>query len=127
MEDFDCEAKVLNPRAKTDSIEKFTALVNSCGVKFDVQQDERKGRAFTPLFGNDCQKLLKHLPNKLKGQLHQDTESSVIFLWTMFRDVLKHFESDTSRKDAEKKARTFFLYFHSAGKNQKGKVTVGIA
>ncbi|CAN7978288.1 unnamed protein product, partial [Ixodes persulcatus] len=100
-------------------MEKFIALVNSCGVMFDVWQDDRKGRAFTSLSGNDCQKLLKHLPDKLKGQLHQDTESSVIVLWTTFRDVLKHFESDTSRKDVEEKARAFFCTFIQPEKTKR--------
>ncbi|CAN8022967.1 unnamed protein product [Ixodes persulcatus] len=103
-------------------MEKFIALVDSCGVKFDVRHDERKGRAFTSLSGNDCQKLLKHLPDKLKRQLHQDTESSVIFLWTTFHDVLKHFESDTSGKDVEEKARAFSCTFIQLEKKQKERL-----
>ncbi|EEC08264.1 conserved hypothetical protein, partial [Ixodes scapularis] len=95
------------------------AAVSDCGVKFAIWQDEKKGRMFTSLSGGDCQKLLSDLPAKLKGLLHQDTESSVLFLWKTFREVLKHFETDVSGSNVEEKTRAFFRTFIELGRTKR--------
>ncbi|CAN8005191.1 unnamed protein product [Ixodes hexagonus] len=100
-------------------MDKFVALVNSCGVKFDVWQDEKKGRSFTSLSGDDCQKLLKTLPEKLDGQLHEDTESSVMFLWKTFLDVVTHVETDVLGTCVEQKTRAFLSTFVELGKTKR--------
>ncbi|CAN7944734.1 unnamed protein product [Ixodes hexagonus] len=94
---------------------KFVALINSCGVKFDVWQDEKKGRLFTSLSGGGP---LKTLPEKLDGQLHEVTESSFMFLWKTSLDVLTHFETDVLGTCVEQKTRAFLSTFVELGKTK---------
>ncbi|CAN7946703.1 unnamed protein product, partial [Ixodes pacificus] len=88
-------------------------------MKFAVWHDERKGRIFTSLFGNECIKLLEHLPAKLRGILHCDTEQSVISLWEIFRSILLHFETNVTGGNVEEKARTFFRTFIELGNSAR--------
>lgn len=115
LDDLDCQAKVQNPTSKNEHMAKFIALINSLGVRFDVWEDDKKGHAFTTLTGDECKLLLRSIPEKAKGLLHSDTESAVLSLWSIFSDVMTHFEKNATGERVDQKTQQFLKTFLDLG------------
>ncbi|KAH9367162.1 hypothetical protein HPB48_014762 [Haemaphysalis longicornis] len=83
VEDRDNRDKVLNIGSKGAHLDTLVCAINSCGVRFAVWKDERKGRNFTSLPGDACERVLKMLPGKLRGVIQPETEEKTIQLWEL--------------------------------------------
>ncbi|KAL3217706.1 hypothetical protein MRX96_032047 [Rhipicephalus microplus] len=119
-EDHDNRAKVLNPKASSSTLKRINHEINSCGVKFDVWHDERKGIAFTTLTGDEMKRLLKLLPIKLPGSHSAQTEAKTVRLWKLFEEVLDNFEHNVDGLSIQNKGSQLFENFLELGKECKG-------
>ncbi|KAH9372370.1 hypothetical protein HPB48_003322 [Haemaphysalis longicornis] len=109
FEDFDVSAQVLNPSIpKEEYMDGFVELVRSCAAKFSLWKDENTW-CFTSLTGDDADLLLQKLPEKLKGELYSDTETTVTETWTTLRSLLDPFTSNATDSSAENQACLEFL------------------
>lgn len=78
-EDRDNRDNVANVSGKGVHVDATVPAINSCSVKFEVWQEEQKGKNFSSLPGNVCERLLKILPTILKGQIDPLFEEKTIF------------------------------------------------
>ncbi|KAH9384437.1 hypothetical protein HPB48_026444 [Haemaphysalis longicornis] len=67
-EDRDNREKVQNLNAPSSHLKNSVAAINSCGVKFEVWEEEKNGRTFTSLAGGDCQTLLPAFTRQAEGK-----------------------------------------------------------
>ncbi|KAH8036417.1 hypothetical protein HPB51_000359 [Rhipicephalus microplus] len=119
-EDHDNRAKVPNPKASSSTLKRIIHEINSCGVKFDVWHDERKGMAFTTLTGGEMKRLLKLSPDKLPGSPPAQTEAKTVRIWKLFEEVLDNFEHIVDGLSIQNKASQLFETFLELGKECKG-------
>lgn len=62
---------------------------------------------------------MHYLPDKLKGNLHSDTESAVIFLWNTFSSIMVHLETNTRGESIQENAHAFLETFISLGSSAR--------
>lgn len=86
-------------------------------MKFDVWVDDRKGRKFTSLVGEDCERLLRRLPLQLQGKLQPQTEAKTLRLWILLEKILLHFNSDVTGSSVQKEALEFLELFVQLGRD----------
>ncbi|KAL1482737.1 hypothetical protein MTO96_033587 [Rhipicephalus appendiculatus] len=114
-EDRDNRDRVANVSGKGVHIDAIVHAINSCGVKFEVWKEEKKGKNFSSLPGNACERLLKMLPTKLKGKIDPSFEEKTIFLWKNLCEIFDHFEQNTTGESNEKKVSQFLETFLELG------------
>lgn len=119
--DRDNRDKVINLSSKNTHVEAIVGAINSCGVKFEVWEDERKGKNFTSIQGDACKRLFNMLPERLTGKLDQQTENKVISLWKMISRICDHFEHNVTGASIEQETTEFHETFLKLGElGQKG-------
>ncbi|KAH9383763.1 hypothetical protein HPB48_025533 [Haemaphysalis longicornis] len=116
-EDRDNREKVRNPTATAIHLQSIICAIRNCGIKFDAWVDDRKGRKFTSLAGEDCERLLRRLPLQLQGKLQPQTEAKTLRLWILLEKILLHFNSDVTGSSVQKEALEFLQLFVQLGRD----------
>lgn len=122
--ELDHEASV-KKQAQTN-VTKVTSAIKACGLPFEIWKstDNRQSRDFqwTALTGDQKLKLLSQLPLKLRGLLHQETEETIVQIWTDFYDLFLKLNSDKSLDpdDVFIQAKSWIEVFKSVGDKRKG-------